>query len=156
VKLAGGCRCGALRYTFEGDLGPVANCHCAFCRRVHGAPFTTIVFVSRKAFAWEPGSAEPSRWTTPAGNVRQFCGTCAAPICNYSTAVDLASLVVASLPDAQQPRPWLHVNTESMAPHHEIRDDLPRFPAWPSADELCALARGRADVWLPEDVLRLL
>ena len=42
MKLAGGCRCGALRYQVDGDLGPVANCHCAFCRRIHGAPFTTI------------------------------------------------------------------------------------------------------------------
>ena len=58
MKLAGGCRCGALRYQVDGDLGPVANCHCAFCRRVHGAPFTTIVFLSRDAFAWAPGSAE--------------------------------------------------------------------------------------------------
>jgi hypothetical protein len=156
VKLSGGCRCGALRYEVDGDLGPVVNCHCAFCRRIHGAPFTTIVFLSHHAFAWAPGSAEPARWTTPAGNIRQFCGVCASPVCNYSTAVDLASLVVASLPDERQPAPWMHVNTESMSPHHEIRDGLPRFAAWPTPDELRAIARGRPDVWLPEEILRLL
>lgn len=156
MKASGGCRCGALRYGVDGDLGPVANCHCAFCRRVHGAPFTTIVFLSHDAFAWAPGSAEPARWTTPAGNIRQFCGVCASPVCNYSTAVDLASLVVSSLPDERQPAPWMHVNTESMSPHHEIRDGLPRFAAWPTADELRAIARGRPDVWLPEEILRLL
>jgi hypothetical protein len=156
VKLAGGCHCGALRFAVDGDLGPCVNCHCAFCRRIHGAPFTTIVMISKAAFAWSPGSAEPARWTTPAGNVRQFCGTCASPTFNYSTQVDLGSLVVGSLRDPQQPAPWAHVNVESKSPVFEIRDDLPQYAAWPKADELRALARGRANVWLPEEILRLL
>jgi hypothetical protein len=156
MKLAGGCFCGALRYAVDGDLGPCVHCHCAFCRRIHGAPFTTVVMMSKRAFAWLPESAEPARWTTPAGNVRQFCATCAAPTFNYSTQVDLGSLVVGSLPDADQPEPWAHVNVESKSPRFAIRDGLPQYPAWPGAAELRALAHGRPNVWLPDELLALL
>ena len=37
VKTTGGCLCGAVRYEIEGPLPAPSACHCAQCRRQHGA-----------------------------------------------------------------------------------------------------------------------
>jgi hypothetical protein len=36
-RRVGRCLCGELAFAASGDLAPVINCHCGFCRRVHGA-----------------------------------------------------------------------------------------------------------------------
>ena len=36
-KRTGGCLCGAVRYEIEGPLPAPSACHCAQCRRQHGA-----------------------------------------------------------------------------------------------------------------------
>ena len=50
-----------------------------------------------------------------------------------------------------QPMPWFHVNTESKAPWFEIRDDLPRYEAWPSPKEVREFARAR-DLQIPDQL----
>lgn len=140
MALSGGCRCGFLAYDVDAALAPVVHCHCGFCRHLHGASFTTIGFFSASAFTWRPSSGEPSRFVTPAGNHRHFCGRCATPIYNLAPSIGLACVIVPSLDEPALAMPWAHVNTASKAPWFEIRDDLPRFRAWPSLAELDRLA----------------
>jgi ADP-ribosyl-[dinitrogen reductase] hydrolase len=154
MSLSGGCRCGFLQYRVEAELAPVVHCHCGFCRHVHGASFTTVGFLSARAFAWLPSSGEPSKFVTPLGNHRHFCGRCASPLYNLAPGVGLACVIVPSLAEPSRAMPWAHVNTESMAPWLEIRDRLPRFPAWPSAEELARLAREHGAT-LPEELGRV-
>jgi hypothetical protein len=90
---------------------------------------------------------------TPAGNVRNFCGRCASPICAFAPGLDVASLVVGSLAEDYQLSPWAHVNTESKSPWFRITDTLPQFAAWPAPAELRALARQHPGAWLPEQLL---
>ena len=148
-----GCRCGELQYTVSHSFGPVVNCHCAFCRRVHGAAFTTVAFVPRASVAWLRGEGDASVYTTPLGNQRHFCGRCASPLFNVGGAGGLAAVVVGSLQDSDQPDPWAHVNLESKAAWHQISDGLPQFASWPVANELRALANARGCGWLPEQLL---
>ena len=151
MSLSGGCRCGFLQYSIEAELAPVFHCHCGFCRHVHGASFTTAGFFSANAFRWLPNSGEPSRFVTPFGNHRHFCGRCATPIYNLAPGIGLACVIVLSLTEPSRILPWAHVNTESRAPWLEIQDRLPRFQAWPSAEELVDLARARG-ARLPEEL----
>jgi hypothetical protein len=137
----GGCRCGRLRYEITGEPDFVFNCHCPFCRQVHGAPFTTVAIFARAVFAWTAASAEPARWVTPLGSVRHFCGVCASPVCNHPREPELLCLVVASLDRELGTRPWAHVNTESKATWHEIGDSIPQFATFPNRSELQTLAR---------------
>ena len=151
--LEGRCRCGALRYAVVHAFGPVVCCHCSFCRRVHGASFTTVAFVPRGAVSWLQGEEEASLYQTPQGNFRHFCGTCASPLFNVGGSGGLAAVVTSSLRDDRQPEPWAHVNTESMAPWHRIADGRPEFESWPPARKLRALAREHGASWLPEQLL---
>ena len=148
---SGACRCGHLQYTIDSVLAPVVHCHCGFCRHLHGASFTTAGFFSAGAFAWRRSSGEPSRFVTPLGNHRHFCGRCATPIYNLAPSIGLACVIVPSLDEPARAMPWAHVNTESKAPWIEIRDDLPQFRAWPSHEELVLLARERGAA-LPKEI----
>jgi hypothetical protein len=152
VEFTGGCRCGHLQYRLVGPLGPVANCHCVFCRRVHGAAFTTVAFVPPDAFAWLGPPEAASRYQTPLGAVRHFCGRCASPIFNFSPVLELGAVVTQSLHGAQ-PAPWVHVNVESKVPWLALADGLPQFPAWPSPAELRELLRAHPGAWVPERLL---
>ena len=141
VVRTGGCRCGRLRYEVAGDFAFVFNCHCRFCRHVHGAAFVTVAIVPRATFRWSPTSGEPSRFVTLRGSVRHFCETCASPVCNPPTEPELLCLVVASLDLELEAAPWAHLNTESKAPWFEITDGLPPFATSPNPSERKQLAR---------------
>lgn len=149
----GNCRCGERKYSVSHDFGPVVNCHCAFCRRVHGAAFTTVAFVPRSSLTWIQGEEGASVYSTPHGNRRHFCGLCASPLFNVGGAGELAAIVIGSLQDAEQPAPWAHVNTESKAPWHRISDSLPEFSTWPAAEQLRGLADEHRCEWLPDQLL---
>ncbi len=150
VIRTGSCRCGHLEYQLVGEFAPVVNCHCSFCRRVHGAAFTTVAFLPATGFSWLSSPERPSTYTTPAGNVRHFCGRCASPVCNLRPGVDVACVVVASLLEEHQLPPWAHVNTESKAPWYKIADGLPQFREWPTPDELRELAREHGSTLPPQ------
>jgi len=139
----GGCQCGLVRYELAAEIGPVFNCHCRFCRRIHGAAFTTIALVPRSGFQWSADSSEPAQFKTPGGSIRHFCGVCASPVCNHPLAPELLCLVVGSLDDDSEFAPWAHFNTESKAPWFTIHDDLPQFETVPTPQEWAALARKR-------------
>ena len=37
----GSCLCGSIRYVIDDNLKFIVNCHCRFCRKAHGAAFTS-------------------------------------------------------------------------------------------------------------------
>lgn len=140
---SGGCRCGLLRYELTAELGPVFNCHCRFCRQVHGAAFTTIALMPRSGLQWSAGSQEAARFETPRGSIRHFCGVCASPVCNLPFEEKLLCLVVSSLDAPEDVAPWAHFNIESKAPWFGIQDDLPQFETGPTPEEWAALIESR-------------
>ena len=150
VEREGTCLCGHLRYTVVGELAPVFNCHCHFCRRVHGAAFTTLGYVSSTAIRWHASSGEPSSYRTTTGNDRCFCGRCSTLVYNHAPAIGLACVVVGSLAEDAQPPAWAHINTESKSGHFKISDGLPSFLAWPEPRALRQLARSHAATLPPE------
>ncbi len=125
--LTGRCLCGAVRYEVDAELGPLVNCHCQFCRRAHGAAFSTMAAVPAAALHVTEGEDEIARH---AG--RHFCRRCATRLYNTTESIpDRVMLVAASLdPEPAQP-PVLHINLESKAPWYEILDGCPCFEGFP-------------------------
>ena len=77
-KTTGGCLCGAVRYEIEGPLPAPSACHCAQCRRHHGAlgvytlaPADRYKIKGNKNLAWYQSSS---------GIRRGFCRVCGSKL----------------------------------------------------------------------------
>ena len=72
----GGCQCGAVRFRVEPPTLFCCHCHCAWCRRAHGAAFVTWFGAPEAAFSLTSG-ADGLRWySSSAESERGFCGAC--------------------------------------------------------------------------------
>ena len=127
----GGCYCGAVRYELAGELGELVNCHCRFCRRAHGAAFSTVTLAKSADLRLTAGEAELAEYRH-GGGARVFCRRCGGRLFNRPASTErFVSLVVATLDEEPASGPVMHLNVESKAPWYEIRDDLPRFEGLP-------------------------
>jgi len=125
----GGCYCGAVRYEVQGRLGPAVNCHCRFCRRVHGAAFATVALVRSDEIRIE--GAALREYPSGEGS-RFFCGECGGRLFNRPASdPGLTMLAIATLDEEPAESPVMHVNVESKAPWYTIRDELPQYPGLP-------------------------
>lgn len=82
TTLTGGCLCGEVRYTYEGELGSAGYCHCADCRRVSGSAFGVSLSVSSAGFRVVTG--DPKAFTKDGDSgrpvTRYFCPNCGSPL----------------------------------------------------------------------------
>lgn len=72
----GACLCGAVRFRVRLPSKWCAHCHCAMCRKAHGAGYVTWVGFENDRFAFLEGE-ERLRWhrSSPPAQ-RGFCGEC--------------------------------------------------------------------------------
>lgn len=77
---AGGCLCGAVRYTVSGAPIGQSLCYCDVCQTIAGGSPSGLVAANSAEFAIESGDGDLGRFplTSDAGNpvVRAFCRTC--------------------------------------------------------------------------------
>jgi hypothetical protein len=78
AKATGGCLCGAVRYEIDGPLPAPSACHCAQCRRQHGAlgvytlaPTDRYKIKGKRHVAWYESSL---------GIRRGFCKICGSKL----------------------------------------------------------------------------
>ena len=109
---------------------PPPQVNCQFCRRAHGAAFVTTTPVPTSALRIVAGQSDIANHEG-----RFFCRKCASRLFNRSESkpMGITALVVASLAEEPSTQPSAHFNLESKAPWFEIRDDAPRFDAFPPA-----------------------
>ena len=86
----GGCLCGAVRYSVEGEPIHVGRCHCADCRKESGSTYSIYAQWPRAQFNLSGDLA------TYDG--RSFCPTCGGRIGNLEE--DFVELRIGSLDDA--------------------------------------------------------
>ena len=120
-----------MQYELDGDLGPLVNCHCRFCRHVQGAAFVTVAMVRTGDLRFVTGEGQVRECQSGEGS-RFFCGQCGGRLFNRPASnADITMLLVATLDEEPLEGPVMHINTESKAPWYEIRDELPQFPGMP-------------------------
>jgi hypothetical protein len=125
--IRGSCLCGAVRFEIRGPLGAMSHCHCAMCRKAHGAAFGTYASVRRSDFALLAGADAIASYRSSPTVTRTFCRTCGATLQwitdDRPDAIDIA---IGTLDDDPGIRPSLHIYTASKAPWFEITDGLPQ------------------------------
>ena len=127
----GRCYCGVVRYEVHGELGPLVNCHCKYCRRAHGAAFATVTLVQSGNFRVTSGEEALREYRNSEGS-RFFCQQCGGRLLNRPRSTDkFLMLVVASLDQDPSQAPVMHINVESKAEWYEILDAFPQHHALP-------------------------
>jgi hypothetical protein len=132
----GSCLCGSIKYSVDDNLKFIVNCHCRFCSKAHGAPFTTLLFMPFLNFEMIEGKELLATYEVKAINaVRCFCSKCGTRLYNYSQSRGMISLVVATLDTNVEIHPVANINTGSKCSWYQIDDELPRFSSVPSQSE---------------------
>ena len=129
--LAGGCRCGAVRYEVADAFVYAANCHCSGCRAATGSAFKPFAGIEREKLAITEGHAS----LTVIGEEDANDTRCAACGCFLFSVVREGAWVhvaMGSLIDAPSIRPGSHIFVGSKAPWFEITDDLPQHEEYAS------------------------
>ena len=118
----GGCLCGSVRYSLEGEPFHVGRCHCADCRKESGSTYTIYGQWPRDSFTVE------GEYATYEG--RSFCPRCGSSL--FTLEDDAAEVRLGSLDDApfelrpeaevwiKRREPWLH-EIDGASQHQENR-----------------------------------
>ena len=143
-EIEGGCRCGAVRYTFARDaLPPSYACHCLDCQTWSGSAFSEQTFVPEAALA-VTGAVVVYEFTTPSGNTstQRMCGICHTRIYNTNSARSNVAVVRAGTLDrSTELRVVAHIWVKRKQPWLTLADDVPIWPeAAPAAELVRALA----------------
>ncbi|MBB4839371.1 hypothetical protein HNP52_002440 [Sphingomonas kyeonggiensis] len=141
--IAGGCRCGAVRYTLAmDDLPAVYCCHCRDCQTGSGSAFAEQAPVREAALAIVKGAVVDFTLPTSNGAIsRHFaCGTCHTRLYNVNSGrPGLAIVRAGTLDRSDEPSPRLHIWTSRKQPWIVIADDVPQWPESAPMDAFAAL-----------------
>jgi hypothetical protein len=123
---AGGCLCGAVRYTLHGTLRHLSWCHCTSCRRAAGAPMVAWGTVERHQLRIERGVLTERR-SSPAV-LRGFCAACGTGLTyhHHGRPNDI-DVTLATLDEPGRCAPEAHVWVAEKLPWVQIADGLPQF-----------------------------
>lgn len=122
----GGCLCGALKLTTTGDWLFCAHCHCAWCRRAHGAAFVTWFGVPAERFTLDDPDAALRWYRSSPESERGFCGVCGTTLLFRSAlAPGEVHVALACIDGEPQRLPAAHVFWEAHVPWVTLADGLP-------------------------------
>jgi len=124
-RLAGKCRCGAVRYEVSDEFLYAANCHCSGCRAATGSAFKSFAGIEKEKLTITEGRDAVAVFGEELLNDTR-CAACGSFL--FSVVRDGAYVHVAmgSLVDTPTIRPTEHIFVGSKAPWFEITDDLPQ------------------------------
>ena len=112
-KIEGGCFCGSIRYSFESNNYPSANCYCSMCRRISGAAFVSWIAIPSSFFNYTNGA--PKKLISSTHGVRYFCEDCGTPlVCILDEDQKNIYVTICSLDNPQNFKPKDDLYTEDM------------------------------------------
>ena len=124
---AGGCFCGAVRYEVSGAPRTLCYCHCESCRRVAGSPAVAWGTFARAGFRITRGTLAELHSSPKV--LRGFCAGCGSCLTYaHEARAGEIDVTLASLDEAAQLAPRMHVWVADKLPWVRIDDGLPQFP----------------------------
>jgi len=126
--IKGSCLCGDIQWSIKDPSPVMSHCHCSMCRKVHGAAFGTYMVLPAENFNWVVGEDLSVRYKAdPASGIhRNFCPRCGSVTPDAYNDRTQVSLAAGCLDDDPGVRPNAHIFVGSVAPWHDITDDLPQ------------------------------
>ena len=135
MKVEGGCFCGAVRYTAEGEPAMKGQCHCRQCQYIAGGAPNYFLAMPTDGFSYTKG--KPASFSRPDAPVlpvtREFCATCGTALTTRADA--LPTLVLVKVGSLDEPSayvgPDLAVFTCDKQAFHQIPGGMPTFDKLP-------------------------
>ena len=131
TSFIGGCLCGGVRYTYDGELGgsvgTVTVCHCATCRKAQGYA-SGVAPALADGFVVTAGDDLIREYESSPGKKRAFCTLCGSPL--YSRRDDKPEAVRLRLGSLDHPPEGLVVQAHTYTadvPAWAEPDDAPRY-----------------------------
>ncbi|CAN5230547.1 GFA family protein [soil metagenome] len=126
----GGCHCGAIRYTVEGEPEHSALCHCGDCTRSAGAPM-----VGWAMFPVDQVSivGTPVTYRSSPPVARLFCGACGTGLfyTNGMAFPGMIDIQISTFDDPDAFPPGAHIQVAEAARWESEAHKLPRFDRFP-------------------------
>jgi hypothetical protein len=124
--LAGGCRCGAIRYEVTSSSPvDVTHCHCSMCRRSASTPYLTWMQLPAGTVTIDGALRD---YASSDQGTRSFCPTCGCQILfRYQSDQDFVYLTAATLDDPEAVTPLSHSYVNDSIRWIHVDDVLPRY-----------------------------
>ena len=110
---AGSCLCGTVRFEFAGPPVELLHCHCAMCRKAHGAPYATFARVPHAAFRFLEGDDAVVAYRSSPEAYRTFCGRCGSALQFVRDGGETFGLALSALDTLPEPEPVREVWTDT-------------------------------------------
>lgn len=142
MTLAGGCRCGAVRYTLAAEAPPpVYCCHCSACQSWSGSAFTEQAPVRAAALTVE-GQLSTFTYQTGSGatSTHSACSACFSRVFNVNERLPgwvLLRVGTLDLSDTLVPRGHIWVSRKQ--PWVTLPDGVPVWPENAPTPEFMAM-----------------
>ena len=134
MVVKGGCYCGAVRYTAEGDPLFKGQCHCRECQYFTGGHANLVMGMPAAGFTWTKGKTKGfKRADLERGVTREFCPECGTHLVTRTQALaDVALIKVGTLDDPKVfGAPQMVIFTIDKQPFHHVPDGVPVFERVP-------------------------
>lgn len=133
MKLEGGCYCGNVRYTTEGDAMMKAQCHCRECQYITGGSPNVFIAMPIGGFTYTKGAPKQfKRADLERPVTREFCADCGTHMVTRPQGFPAVIVKVGSLDDPKQfGVPDMAIYTIDKQPFHQIAEGLRTFEKLP-------------------------
>lgn len=124
TSMTGRCMCGAVTWTYSGQVTRNLVCHCADCQRATSSPITAFLGLRRDQVNW---TGDINHYESTPNTFRGFCPSCGTRLYFRSDRwLTEIHVHAATLTDPGQYRPDAQVLIRSKA---KWLDQLPSIPA---------------------------
>jgi hypothetical protein len=120
----GGCLCGAVRFSCEGEPVNVRICHCRNCQKAMGSPFFARALFEQKALIVEGDTAS---YASSAALDRVFCKTCGTRLFSRRSNGTVAGVALAVFDDRNAFAPTEHIWVSEKMDWVKLDDGLPQY-----------------------------
>lgn len=119
----GGCLCGAVRFSCEGEPLNVRICHCRNCQKAMGAPFFARALFDQRAITVE---GETARYPSSEAIDRVFCKRCGTRLFSWRRNGTAAGVALATFDDRNAFVPTEHIWVSEKVGWVRLDDGLPQ------------------------------
>ena len=133
MTIKGGCYCGAIRYTSEGEPQASLQCHCRECQYITGGNPNVLNIMPLEGFKYTQGEPQSFKRTDIENAVtRFFCGKCGTAIgTRVPGRPNSMVLKVGTFDDPSVFKPKMAIFTSDKQDFHHIGEGLAAFERLP-------------------------